>query len=183
VRDKRLLPDTQLPADTPSYSIASGCPPHFSDRALAAEQANWLISLPYPLPGDYRLAATFEYEELSRKVPIRVTADGLDSLQDSVTRRSIKPANWEIEVTNRLQAIEAWCQRWSIIAGKFAWLGSISTDLPRYPGRRVWYFLDVDKYFGQLSLGKACGKHCVSAGRPSRARCLSRPAQTYIPSW
>jgi hypothetical protein len=50
-----------------SYSIASGCPPHYNDRAKAAEQANWLLSLPTPLPGDYRLAATFEYEELSRE--------------------------------------------------------------------------------------------------------------------
>lgn len=52
--------------DPSSYSIASGCPPHYSDRALASEQASWLISLPDSLPGDQRLAATFEYEELSR---------------------------------------------------------------------------------------------------------------------
>lgn len=62
-----LFGDDAVLADFLSYSIASGCPPHYSDRTHAAEQANWLISLPRPLPGDYRLAATFEYEELSRK--------------------------------------------------------------------------------------------------------------------
>jgi hypothetical protein len=58
-----------------SYSIASGCPPHYNDRAKAAEQANWLLSLPAPLPGDYRLAATFEYEELSREYGMLLAAD------------------------------------------------------------------------------------------------------------
>lgn len=35
-----------------------------------------------------------------------------------MTRKFIKPDDWEREVTNRLQAIEAWCQRWTIIAGE-----------------------------------------------------------------
>jgi hypothetical protein len=43
---------------------------------MAAEQATWLLSLPSPLPGDYRLAATFEYEELSRECNTECLSDG-----------------------------------------------------------------------------------------------------------
>lgn len=56
-----------LQPDKGSYSIASGCPRHYSDRSVTFEQANWLLNLPDPLPGDHRLAATYEYEKLSRE--------------------------------------------------------------------------------------------------------------------
>jgi hypothetical protein len=42
----------------------------------------------------------------------------IDSLQDSVLRRGIHPRDWEAEVARRLEAIDRWCEKWSLCAGK-----------------------------------------------------------------
>ena len=103
------------------------------------ESARWLVSLPKVVGNDYRLLATFEYEEIAREYDqssktmnsmsnpkTTHIADDLstqhcscpDSIQDETSRTGILSDDWENQVNTRVAAIDDWFARWEPVASE-----------------------------------------------------------------
>ena len=113
-----------------SLSVATGRPPHYPHRSKVFEQARWLISRPEVAKNDYRIMATFEYEEIARESTRKFHQSAhdwvserceliLDSIQDETSRMGMLSDDWESQVESRSAAIDDWYARWEPIGSTF----------------------------------------------------------------
>lgn len=77
------------------------------------------MSLPDTARNDFRLLATYEYEEIARESGRGWSGPHAlmpDSIQDELIRTGILSDDWENQVNTRIAAIDEWYARWEPIA-------------------------------------------------------------------